>query len=55
MIEYDGLTQDEFKQRMMAYYTELTKLNEEARELENKISSNLKSLFNTGTEGELDE
>lgn len=55
VIEDDGLTQDEFKQRMMAYYTELTKLNEEARELENKISSNLKSLFNTGTEGELDE
>ena len=45
VIEDDGLTQDEFKQRMMAYYTELTKLNEEAHGLENKISSNLQELF----------
>ena len=45
VIEDDGLTQEEFKQRMMAYYDALTKLNIEAHGLENKISSNLKELF----------
>ena len=45
VIENDGLTQEEFKQRMMAYYDALTKLNIEAHGLENKISSNLKELF----------
>lgn len=45
VIEDDGLTQDEFKQRMMAYHTELSKLNTEAHELENKIAENLKGLF----------
>lgn len=45
VIEYDGLTQDEFKQRMMAYYTELSKLNEEAHGLESKVAENLKELF----------
>lgn len=45
VIEDDGLTQDEFKQRMMAYYTELSKLNKEAHGLENKIAENLKGLF----------
>ena len=45
VIEDDGLTQEEFKERMMAYYTALSKLNEEAQGLENKISSNLKELF----------
>lgn len=45
VIEDDGLTQDEFKQRMMAYYTELSKLNEEAHGLESKIAENLKELF----------
>ena len=45
VIEDDGLTQDEFKQRMMAYYTALSKLNEEAHGLENKIAENLKELF----------
>lgn len=45
VIEDDGLTQDEFKQRMMAYYTALSKLNEEAHGLEDKIAANLQELF----------
>lgn len=45
VIEDDGLTQDEFKQRMMAYYTALSKLNEEAHGLESKIATNLQELF----------
>lgn len=45
VIEDDGLTQEEFKQRMMAYYTKLTELNKEAHGLENKIAENLKELF----------
>ena len=45
VIEDDGLTQVEFKQRMMAYYATLSKLNEEAHGLENKIAENLKGLF----------
>lgn len=45
VIEDDGLTQDEFKQRMMAYYADLSKLNEEAHGLEDKIATNLQELF----------
>ncbi len=45
VIEDDGLTQDEFKRRMMAYYKKLTELNEEAHGLESKIASNFKSIF----------
>lgn len=45
VIEDDGLTQDEFKQRMKEYYNALTKLNIQAHELENKIASNLKELI----------
>lgn len=45
VIEDDGLTQGEFKQRMMAYYTALSKLNEDAHSLENKITANLQELF----------
>ena len=45
VIVDDGLTQEEFKQRMMAYYTKLTELNKEAHGLENKIAENLKELF----------
>ena len=44
-IEDDGLTQEEFKERMMAYYTTLSKLNEEAHGLEDKIATNLQELF----------
>lgn len=45
VIEDDGLTQEEFKRRMMAYYTKLTELNEEAHGLESKIASNFKFIF----------
>lgn len=45
VIEDDGLTQNEFKQRMIAYYTALSKLNEEAHGLEDKIAANLQELF----------
>lgn len=45
VIEDDGLTEEEFKEKMMDYYTELTKLNEEAHKLESKIAENLKELF----------
>ncbi len=45
VIEDDGLTQDEFKRRMMAYYKKLTELNEEAHGLEDKIAENMKELF----------
>ena len=44
-IEDDGLTQEEFKERMMAYYTALSELNEEAHGLEDKIATNLQELF----------
>lgn len=45
VIEDDGLTEEEFKEKMIAYYTELSKLNEEAHKLESKIAENLKELF----------
>ena len=45
MIEDDGLTEEEFKQKMMGYYEELSKLNEEAHWIEKKIEENLKELF----------
>lgn len=45
VIEDDRLTQDEFKQRMMAYYTELSKLNKEAHGLENKVMDNFQKLL----------
>lgn len=45
IIEDDGLTPDEFKQRMKAYYTKLTELNEKAHGLESKIAKNLMELF----------
>ena len=45
VIEDDGLTQDEFKQRMMAYYAALSKLNEEAHGLENKVMDNIQKLL----------
>ena len=45
VIEDGGLTQEEFKERMMAYYTALSKLNEEAHGLEDKIATNLQELF----------
>ena len=45
VIEDDGLTEEEFKQKMMGYYEELSKLNEEAHGLENTIAANLQELF----------
>ena len=55
LIEDDGLTQEEFKERMMAYYTALSKLNEEAHGLEKKISDDLISLFKVEMDGGTDE
>ena len=55
VIEDDGLTQEEFKERMMAYYTALSKLNEEAHGLEKKISGDLISLFKVEMDGGTDE
>ena len=45
VIEDDGMTADEFKEEMLSLNNELSKLNEEARSLEAKISDNLKELF----------
>lgn len=45
VIEDDGLTQDDFKNKMLEYYTALSKLNEEAHSLEDKIAANLQELF----------
>ena len=45
VIENDGLTEEEFKEKMRDYYTELSKLNEKAHKLESKIAENLKELF----------
>ncbi|MBO5067461.1 MAG: SAM-dependent DNA methyltransferase [Clostridia bacterium] len=46
VIEDDGLTAEEFKTEMLSLNSELEKLNQEARALEEKISLNLKGLFN---------
>lgn len=45
VIEDDGMTEDEYKATMLELNNELQKLNSEASELENKISSNIKLLF----------
>lgn len=45
VIEDDGMTEEEFKAEMLSLNDELSKLNEEARSLETKISDNLKELF----------
>jgi type I restriction enzyme M protein len=45
VIEDDGLTAEEFKVEMLSLNEELAKLNAEARELELKISDNLKELL----------
>ena len=55
VIEDDGLTQEAFKERMMAYYTALSKLNEEAHGLEKKISGDLISLVKVEMDGGTDE
>ena len=45
VIEDDGMTEEEFKVQMLSLNEELLKLNTEAHELEQKISENLKGLF----------
>ena len=45
VIEDDGMTVDEFKAEMLLLNEELAKLNSEAQQLENKITDNLKGLF----------
>ncbi len=45
VIEDDGMTEEEFKAEMLLLNKELSKLNEEAYGLEEKIAKNLKELF----------
>lgn len=45
VIEDDGMTEDEFKSEMFSINSELEKLTEEAKSLENLISKNLKGLL----------
>lgn len=45
VIGDDGMTADEFKTEMLALNEEFAKLNEEAHELERKISDNLLEMF----------
>ena len=45
VIEDDGLTEEEFQEKMKAYGKELADLNAQAHELEKKIEENLKGLW----------
>ena len=45
VIEDDGMTEDEFKAKMLGLNTELTGLSKEAATLEKQIAYNLKELF----------
>ena len=45
VIEDDGMTEDEFKEKMLSMSKELQTLNQEAKVLEKEIDSNIKSLF----------
>lgn len=45
VIEDDGMTTDEFKAEMLSLNEEFSKLNEEARTLENNVSKNLLSVM----------
>ena len=45
VIEDDGMTEEEFKSKMLGLNDELSSLSKEASELETKISDNLKKLF----------
>lgn len=46
VIEDDGMTEEEFKAKMLGLNDELASLSKEASELERKISDNFKLLFN---------
>ena len=45
VIEDDGMTEEEFKETMLALNNELNELNDEVRELEKQISKNISNLF----------
>ena len=45
VIEDDGMTEEEYKDEMLRLNSELSSLNTEAKELEDKISENIKGLF----------
>ncbi len=45
VIEDDGMTEDEFKEKMLSLNDELTSLNAQAHKLEKQIAENLKGLF----------
>lgn len=45
VIEDDGMTEEGFKTEMLSLNEELSKLNEEAHELEHKIADNFRELF----------
>ncbi len=45
VIEDDGMTEEEFKDTMLFLNDELEKLNQEAKQLEEQISLNIKGLF----------
>lgn len=45
VIEDDGMTKEEFKDTMLSLNNELEKLNQEAKQLEEQISLNIKGLF----------
>ncbi len=46
VIEDDGMTEEEFKAEMLSLNDELSRLNEEAHQMEIKIAENLKGMFN---------
>ena len=45
VIEDDGMTKEEFKETMLSLNDELSKLNEEAKQLEEQIALNIKGLL----------
>ena len=46
VIEDDGMTESEFKDKILSLHSEYEKLSAESKELEEKIKQNLKELFN---------
>ncbi|MBQ4437544.1 N-6 DNA methylase [bacterium] len=45
VIEDDGMTEAEFKEKMLGLNSEFAKLNEDAKKLETEIAANIKALF----------